>query len=126
MPICGSATRRTSFRAAIAFWHMTCSARGARRNRSSTSNWPPTPTCWPRCGIETTHLASISFGGIIALDFAIRHGERLQSLTVMSTFAELTPQLELLGTVMLRGLAEAGMPYLQKPACPTCRACFIR
>lgn len=69
-------------------------------------------------GIETTHLASISFGGIIALDFAIRHGERLQSLTVMSTFAELTPQLELLGTVMLRGLAEAGMPYLQSMLYP--------
>lgn len=71
-----------------------------------------------RLEIEATHLVSISFGGIIALDFAIRHGTRLRSLTVMSTFAELTPQLEFLGTVMLRGLAEVGMPYLQSMLYP--------
>ncbi|MEA3639682.1 MAG: alpha/beta hydrolase [Lamprobacter sp.] len=64
--------------------------------------------------IERVHLAAISFGGIVALDFAIRYGHRLQSLTVMSTFAELTPQLEQLGAVMLQGLAEVGMPYLQQ------------
>ncbi|HMN74448.1 MAG TPA: alpha/beta hydrolase [Burkholderiaceae bacterium] len=66
-----------------------------------------------KLAIERTHLASISFGGIIGLDFAIRFGHRLESLTVMSTFAELTPQLEMLGAVMLEGLAECGMPYLQ-------------
>lgn len=64
-------------------------------------------------GIEQTHLAAISFGGVIALDFAIRHGQRLRSLTVMSTFAELTPHLEFFGAVMLQGLAEIGLPYLQ-------------
>lgn len=68
--------------------------------------------------IEKTHLASISFGGIIALDFAIRYGHRLHSLTAMSTFAELTPQLDLLGAVMLQGLAEAGLPYLQSMLYP--------
>lgn len=71
-----------------------------------------------RLGIDETHLVSISFGGIIALDFAIRHGSRLRSLTVMSTFAELTPQLEFLGSVMLQGLAEVGMPYLQSMLYP--------
>lgn len=71
-----------------------------------------------RLEIETTHLVSISFGGVIALDFAIRHGQRLSSLTVMSTFAELTPQLEFIGTFMLRGLAEVGMPYLQSMLYP--------
>jgi pimeloyl-ACP methyl ester carboxylesterase len=60
-----------------------------------------------------THLAGISFGGAIALDFAIRHGERLSSLVVMSTFAELTPQLELLGQVLWEGLTQVGLPYLQ-------------
>ena len=69
-------------------------------------------------GIEKTHLASISFGGIIALDFAIRYGHRLHSLTAMSTFAELTPQLELLGAVMLQGLTEVGLPYLQSMLYP--------
>lgn len=63
--------------------------------------------------IEKTHLCSISFGGIVALDFAIRYGERLHSLVVMSSFAELTPQLEFLGTAMVQGLIEVGLPYLQ-------------
>lgn len=71
-----------------------------------------------RLGIAQTHLAGISFGGIIALDFAIRYGHRLHSLTVMSTFAELTPQLEFLGAVMLAGLAEVGLPYLQQMLYP--------
>ncbi len=61
----------------------------------------------------TTHLAGISFGGVVALDFAIRHGQRLSSLVVMSAFAELTPQLELLGQVLYQGLTEVGLPYLQ-------------
>ncbi|MBC5784385.1 alpha/beta fold hydrolase [Ramlibacter sp. USB13] len=69
-------------------------------------------------GIAKTHLAGISFGGVIALDFAIRHGERLESLVAMSTFAELTPQLEFLGTVMLQGLIEAGFPYMQSMLYP--------
>ena len=68
--------------------------------------------------IEKTHLASISFGGIVGLDFAIRYGKRLHSLTAMSTFAELTPQLDLLGAVMLQGLAEVGLPYLQSMLYP--------
>ena len=68
--------------------------------------------------IDKTHLASISFGGIIALDFAIRYGKRLHSLVAMSTFAELTPQLELLGAVMVQGLTDVGLPYLQSMLYP--------
>lgn len=69
-------------------------------------------------GIAKTHLASISFGGIIALDFAIRFGSCLNSLTLMSTFAELTPQLEFLGGVMLQGLTDVGLPYMQNMLYP--------
>lgn len=68
--------------------------------------------------IDKTHLCSISFGGIVGLDFAIRYGHRLHSLVAMSTFAELTPQLEMLGAVMLQGLAEVGLPYLQSMLYP--------
>ena len=68
--------------------------------------------------IDKTHLASISFGGIIALDFAIRYGQRLHSLVAMSTFAELTPQLEFLGTVMTQGLTDVGLPYMQSMLYP--------
>lgn len=69
-------------------------------------------------GAPRTHLAGISFGGVVALDFAIRHGERLSSLTLMSCFAELTPQLESLGQVLYEGLTEVGLPYLQSMLYP--------
>jgi pimeloyl-ACP methyl ester carboxylesterase len=42
-------------------------------------------------------LSGISFGGLIALRYAIRYGERLSGLVPMSCFAELTPQLLLIG-----------------------------
>jgi len=67
---------------------------------------------------ERTHLAGISFGGVVALDFAIRHGDRLAGLAVMSSFAELTPQLELLGNVLYEGLTQVGLPYLQSMLYP--------
>ena len=38
-------------------------------------------------------LSGISFGGLIALRYAIAHGRRLSGLVPMSCFAELTPQL---------------------------------
>jgi len=60
-----------------------------------------------------THLAGISFGGVVALDFAIRHGERLASLAVMSAFAQLTAQLQCLGEALYQGLTDVGLPYLQ-------------
>ena len=68
--------------------------------------------------VPRTHLAGISFGGVVALDFAIRHGERLSSLTLMSCFAELTPQLECFGQVLYEGLTEVGLPYLQSMLYP--------
>jgi 3-oxoadipate enol-lactonase len=64
-------------------------------------------------GAPRTHLAGISFGGVVALDFALRHADRLAGLAVMSSFAELSPQLELLGNVMYQGLTDVGLPYLQ-------------
>ena len=63
--------------------------------------------------IDRIHLAGISFGGIVALDFATRFPRRLDSLVVMSTFAELTPQLEHLGVALYEGLTQVGLPYLQ-------------
>jgi pimeloyl-ACP methyl ester carboxylesterase len=67
---------------------------------------------------ERAHVGGISFGGVVALDFAIRHGDRLSSLVVMSSFAELTPQLELLGMVLYEGLSQVGLPYLQSMLYP--------
>ena len=66
-----------------------------------------------RVGSDRTHLAGISFGGVIALDFALTYPERLTSLTVMSSFAELTPQLEMISCALYEGLTQVGLPYLQ-------------
>jgi pimeloyl-ACP methyl ester carboxylesterase len=58
-------------------------------------------------------LSGISFGGLIALRYAIEHGNRLAGLAPMSTFAELTPQLLLLGNALRTGLVLGGTDYLQ-------------
>src|SRR4030095_5850601 len=58
-------------------------------------------------------LSGISFGGLIALRCAIEHGERLAGLVPMSAFAELSPQLLLLGNALRTGLILGGTSYLQ-------------
>src|SRR5579872_6951058 len=45
-------------------------------------------------------LGGISFGGLIALRYAIAHPDRLAGLVPMSSFAELSPQLMLLGNAL--------------------------
>lgn len=64
-------------------------------------------------GAPRVFVAGISFGGLIALRHAIAHGDRLHGLVAMSTFASLSPQLRLLGTALLQGLALGGISYLQ-------------
>ncbi|MBR0962017.1 alpha/beta fold hydrolase [Bradyrhizobium japonicum] len=58
-------------------------------------------------------LSGISFGGLIALRYAIERGERLSGLVPMSCFAELPPQLFLLGNALRTGLILGGTSYLQ-------------
>lgn len=58
-------------------------------------------------------LSGISFGGMIALRYAIEHGERLAGLVPMSCFADLSPQLLLLGNALRTGLILGGTSYLQ-------------
>src|SRR5258706_1199101 len=58
-------------------------------------------------------LSGISFGGLIALRYAITHGKRLAGLVPMSCFAELPPQLFLLGNALRTGLILGGTSYLQ-------------
>ncbi len=69
-------------------------------------------------GIDRAHVAGISFGGVVALRLAIGHPERVSSLVAMSTFSELTPQLELLGTALYEGVTQAGLPHLQNLLLP--------
>jgi 3-oxoadipate enol-lactonase len=58
-------------------------------------------------------LSGISFGGLIALRYAIEHRDRLAGLVPMSAFAELSPQLLLLGNALRTGLILGGTGYLQ-------------
>jgi 3-oxoadipate enol-lactonase len=58
-------------------------------------------------------LSGISFGGLIALRYAIEHGDKLAGLVPMSCFAELSPHLLLLGNAMRTGLILGGTSYLQ-------------
>jgi 3-oxoadipate enol-lactonase len=64
-------------------------------------------------GDSPVFLSGISFGGLIALRYAIEHGDRLAGLVPMSCFAELSPQLLLLGNAMRTGLILGGTSYLQ-------------
>ncbi|HYW64281.1 MAG TPA: alpha/beta hydrolase [Bradyrhizobium sp.] len=58
-------------------------------------------------------LGGISFGALIALRYAIDHGHRLSGLVPMSAFAELSPQLLLIGNALRTGLILGGTGYLQ-------------
>jgi 3-oxoadipate enol-lactonase len=58
-------------------------------------------------------LSGVSFGGLIALRYAIAHPDRLAGLVAMSAFAELSPQLTLLGNALRTGLILGGTSYLQ-------------
>jgi 3-oxoadipate enol-lactonase len=64
-------------------------------------------------GKAPVFLSGISFGGLIALRYAIEQGNRLAGLALMSTFAELSPQLLLLGNALRTGLTLGGTSYLQ-------------
>ncbi len=66
-----------------------------------------------KLGDGPVFLSGISFGGLIALRYAIAHGNRLAGLVPMSCFAELPPQLLLLGNALRTGLILGGTSYLQ-------------
>jgi pimeloyl-ACP methyl ester carboxylesterase len=66
-----------------------------------------------KLGDAPVFLSGISFGGLIALRYAIAHADRLAGLVPMSCFAELPPQLLLLGNAMRTGLILGGTGYLQ-------------
>lgn len=59
------------------------------------------------------YVAGISFGGYIALKYAVEARDRIAGLVAMSTFSELSPQLTLLGACLYRGLLLGGIDYLQ-------------
>lgn len=69
-------------------------------------------------GITKCHIAGISFGGTVALKTAILYPERVETLIPMSTFAEMTPQLEHLGSAFYFAITQAGFPLVQRLLLP--------
>ncbi|WP_297975899.1 alpha/beta hydrolase [uncultured Amaricoccus sp.] len=65
-------------------------------------------------GVEAAHVAGISYGGTVAVQFACERPERCASLTAMSCFAEMPPQLYLMGCGLFEALVEVGLPSLQR------------
>lgn len=63
--------------------------------------------------IGQCHLCGISFGGVVAMQVALRYPERLKSLVPMSTFAEMPGQLEQLGRGLHMAITQAGFPLIQ-------------
>jgi 3-oxoadipate enol-lactonase len=57
-------------------------------------------------------LAGISFGGAIALRYAVTYGDTIAGLVPISAFAELSPQLFLLGKAMRTTLIQSGTSSL--------------
>ncbi|KAB7628192.1 alpha/beta fold hydrolase [Alkalilimnicola sp. S0819] len=63
-------------------------------------------------GLERAYVAGISFGGIVALKFAIEHPERCAGLIPMSTFSEMDARLRAIGGTLYQGMARVGFEYL--------------
>jgi pimeloyl-ACP methyl ester carboxylesterase len=64
-------------------------------------------------GPRPIFVGGISFGGVIALRYAIEHPDTIAGLVPMSSFAEIPPQLMRLGTAMRTALILGGTTYLQ-------------
>jgi 3-oxoadipate enol-lactonase len=64
-------------------------------------------------GPRPVFVGGISFGGVIALRYAIEHPDAIAGLVPMSSFAEIPPQLMRLGSAMRTALILGGTGYLQ-------------
>ena len=64
-------------------------------------------------GTRLVFVGGISFGGTIALRYAIEYPGTIAGLVPMSSFAELSPQLTRIGTALRTALVLGGTAYLQ-------------
>ena len=66
-----------------------------------------------RLGIEQPFIAGISFGGAVALRYAILYPDQLRGLVAMGAFSELDGRLKWIGENLYMGLAAVGTEYIQ-------------
>ncbi|MCV6596672.1 MAG: alpha/beta hydrolase [Mangrovicoccus sp.] len=81
---------------------------------SFDTHWQSLEAILDHAEIETAHVAGISYGGTVALQFACNRPERCASLIPMSCFAEMPPQLYQLGCGLYDALINSGLPSLQR------------
>lgn len=62
-------------------------------------------------GVERPFVLGISFGGVVALKYAIRYPDRIGGLIPVSTFSELDAQLEGHAVNLYQGLARVGFEF---------------
>lgn len=69
-------------------------------------------------GIERAFVAGISFGGLVALRFAIAYPKRVLGLIPISTFCEMPQQLMAIGRVFHMAISQVGFPMVQAMLLP--------
>jgi len=66
-----------------------------------------------KLGLDKPFVAGISYGGAVALRYAILYPDQLRGLVVMGAFSELDGRLKWIGENLYVGLASVGTEYLQ-------------
>ncbi|MGV6872254.1 alpha/beta fold hydrolase [Pseudochelatococcus sp. B33] len=77
-------------------------------------HWRTIEAVLDHLGVERAHVGGISFGGTVAVQFACERPERCASLVAMSCFAEMPPQLYMLGCNLYEALVQTGLPSMQR------------
>ena len=77
-------------------------------------HWRTLAALLDHLGVARAHVAGISYGGTVALQFACEQPQRCASLIAMSCFAEMPPQLFQLGCGLYDSLVQVGLPALQR------------
>jgi len=62
--------------------------------------------------ISKAYVSGISFGGVSALQFAIKYPQKVKGLIAMSSFSEMDEQLWKIGVNLYNGLTKVGMGML--------------
>lgn len=68
--------------------------------------------------VPRAFVAGISFGGLVALRFAITYPRRVLGLVPISTFCEMPPQLMAIGQVFHMAITQVGFPMVQAMLLP--------